>query len=88
MWDLIVFLLVGALAGWLASKINGTDDQQGWIMNIVMGVIGAFVGGLLYQAIFDGDSDGNLIMSIIVATVGALIFSWVISKLTGRKTLA
>ena len=42
---IILWIIFGALAGWIASKIVGTDAQQGWILNIVMGIVGAIVGG-------------------------------------------
>ena len=46
--NLIIFLIVGGLIGWVASKIMNTDAQQGVILNIVVGIVGAFLGGLLF----------------------------------------
>ena len=87
---LIIWLLVGALAGWIASKIVGTDDQQGWIGNIVMGILGALVGGFLFNLI--SDREGGMlelsIGSILVAIVGAVILSFALGKLTGKRTLS
>ncbi len=86
---IILWLIFGALAGWLASVINGTDDQQGWIGNIVMGIVGALLGGFLWGLIRDGEFDtGFNIGSLIVAIVGALILSWLLGMLTGKKTVS
>ena len=87
--NLILWLIFGALAGWLASLINGTNEAQGWIGNIIMGIFGAIVGGAIYGWITgDGfDTDFN-VGSLIVAVLGALLVSWVFSMFTGRRTTA
>jgi len=85
---IILWLIFGALAGWIASMLNHTNDQQGWIGNIVMGIVGALVGGFLWSLIKDGEFDtGFNIGSLIIAIAGALIFSWVMGKMTGRKAI-
>ncbi|OYW85038.1 MAG: transglycosylase [Sphingobium sp. 32-64-5] len=69
---LILWLIVGGVIGWLASIIMRTDAQQGILMNIIVGIIGAFIGGL----IFSGGSINNAglsITSFIVSLVGAVI---------------
>ena len=43
----ILWLIVGGLLGWVASMIMGTNDTQGKLLNIVVGIVGAFLGGLL-----------------------------------------
>ena len=43
----ILWLIIGGLLGWVASMIMGTNDQQGKLLNIVVGIVGAFLGGLL-----------------------------------------
>jgi uncharacterized membrane protein YeaQ/YmgE (transglycosylase-associated protein family) len=85
---LIAWIVFGAIAGWIASLINGTNKAQGWLGNIVMGIIGALVGGWLYGLLTDGFDAGFNIGSLIVAIVGALIFSFALSLITGRKTLS
>lgn len=85
---IILWLIFGALAGWIASKIVGTDSQQGWIMNIVMGIVGALVGGFLWGLITDGGFDAGFnIGSLIVAILGAVIVSLGLGALTGRRTV-
>lgn len=67
---LVVFLLIGAIAGWLAGKITkGRGFGLGG--NIVVGIIGAFVGGMLLS--WFGVSSGGFIGSIITATIGAVV---------------
>ena len=45
--NFIVWLIVGGLIGWIASMIMGTNEQQGMLLNIIVGIVGAFLGGLL-----------------------------------------
>ena len=69
---LILWLIVGGVIGWLASMIMRTDAQQGIILNIVVGIVGAFIGGL----IFSGGSINNsglTLYSFLVSLVGAVI---------------
>ena len=85
--SIIIWLLVGALAGWIASKIVGTDKQQGWVMNIVMGIVGAFVGGFIWRLITGDSISGINLGSIIVAIIGAVIVSFGLGALTGKRTV-
>ena len=68
--SLVIFLLIGAVAGWLAGQIM-RGGGLGLLGNIVVGVIGALIGGWLFGAL--GIAVGGLIGSIIAATVGAII---------------
>ncbi|MDQ4421142.1 GlsB/YeaQ/YmgE family stress response membrane protein [Sphingobium sp. DEHP117] len=68
---LIIWLIVGGVVGWLASLLMRTDAQQGILLNIVVGIVGAFLGGL----IFGGGTinDGISLASFLVSLVGAVI---------------
>jgi uncharacterized membrane protein YeaQ/YmgE (transglycosylase-associated protein family) len=71
---LISWIVFGALAGWVASLIAGTNDRQGCLTNIVVGVIGAFIGGLVVNLITQEPVViGWSIGSFVVAVIGALI---------------
>ncbi|CAN5721787.1 GlsB/YeaQ/YmgE family stress response membrane protein [soil metagenome] len=86
MLAIISWLILGALVGWIASKIAGTDSQQGWILNIVLGIVGAFVGGLIYEAFADDDFSFEWsIGSILIAILGGVIVSWGFAYLTKRR---
>ncbi|MHB1319084.1 MAG: GlsB/YeaQ/YmgE family stress response membrane protein [Anaerolineae bacterium] len=50
---LLSWIIFGALVGWVASLIVGNSSRQGCLMNIIVGVVGAFVGGLISELIFD-----------------------------------
>ncbi len=81
--NFILWIVLGALAGWIGSKIMGTDAQQGALMNIVLGIIGAFVGGLLFNMFGAPGVDGFNLYSILVAVIGASIVIW-LGKLVYR----
>lgn len=74
---LIAWIIFGALAGWITSMIAGTNEEQGWVMNIVLGIAGAIVGGFVWNLISDdGFETGFNIGSLIVAILGGLIISY------------
>lgn len=73
------WMIVGALAGWLSSILVGKNDRKGCIGNIIVGVIGAFIGGLVMRIFgFDGITGFNL-WSILVATLGAVILLFILN---------
>ncbi len=72
----IIWILVGALVGWIASLIMKTDAQQGTILNIVIGIVGAWLGGYLISplvGISTINQNALSIPSILVSIVGAVI---------------
>lgn len=71
--DLLLFLVVGLLAGWIASMIMGTNSSQGMLMDIVLGVLGAFIGGFLMNSFGQAGVTGFNLYSIVVATLGAVV---------------
>jgi len=74
--SLIIFLAIGALAGWLAGTIM-KGKGFGVLGNIVVGIIGALLGGFLFGLL--GIKAGGLIGAIITATVGAIVLLYVVS---------
>jgi uncharacterized membrane protein YeaQ/YmgE (transglycosylase-associated protein family) len=72
--SIIGWIIIGGIAGWLASLIMGTSERQGCILNIVLGVVGAFVGGLVWGLISGDDFvAGFSIGTLLIATLGAVI---------------
>lgn len=82
--NFILWLIIGALAGWIASMIMKTNAQQGLLIDIIVGIIGAFIGGYVVQ-FFGVDPDANLIISLITAIIGAVILLAII-KAVRRNT--
>lgn len=78
-------LIIGGLAGWVASKIMGTDASMGLLANILVGIAGAVVGNLLLPVFGISGTTGWSIWSFVVALVGALIFLFVVSLFTRRR---
>jgi len=71
---LLVWIVVGAIAGWLASIVMKTNSQQGLLEDIMVGVIGGFVGGLIFNLLdVGGGVSGINVVSIITAFVGSVI---------------
>ena len=78
---MIFWIIFGALAGWVASLLTGTDDQQGCFMNIIVGVVGAFIGGLVVSlATGTNINFGWNLQSFAVAVFGSVI----LLAITGR----
>ena len=82
---IIGWLIFGGLVGWIASKIMGTDAQQGVFLNIVVGVVGAFLGGFLWGMISGSPEPYQFwdIGSWVTAVVGASVLLWLVSLLQG-----
>jgi uncharacterized membrane protein YeaQ/YmgE (transglycosylase-associated protein family) len=70
---IILWLILGLIAGWLASVIMKTDGSQGPIMDIILGIVGAVVGGFLFNFFGQVGVTGFNIYSILVATLGAVV---------------
>jgi uncharacterized membrane protein YeaQ/YmgE (transglycosylase-associated protein family) len=74
--NFIIWLIVGGLIGWVASMIMRTDAQQGVVLNVVVGIIGAFLGGwLIAPMIGSGTINSNdfSIYGLISSLIGAII---------------
>lgn len=81
----IGWVVLGGLAGWIASKFVGTDKDQGLLGNIIAGIIGAVVGGWVFNMLGGDGVTGFNIWSFLVAVVGAVIVLMIWKALTGRK---
>ena len=82
----ISWILFGALAGWIASMITGRNQRQGCIMNIIVGVIGAFIGGVGYSLITGRTLYvGWNLTALIVSILGAVVLLLIVNLFTGRR---
>ena len=86
---IISWLVVGAVAGWLAGMLVKGDEGLGVIGKIVLGIIGALVGGFLAGILLPGGGgdyiSGINFTTIIVATIGAIVVVLLYSWFTGRR---
>ncbi len=72
----LIWVLLGGLAGWLASIIMKTNDQQGIIMDVILGMIGGLVGGFLMNLVGFSGVTGFNIYSLLVSVLGAVALIW------------
>ena len=82
---IILWLIFGALAGWIASMIMGTNRSQGLLLDIVMGILGAFIGGFLSSNLLGIPITGFNITSLVIAIVGAIILTLIVRAVAGRR---
>jgi uncharacterized membrane protein YeaQ/YmgE (transglycosylase-associated protein family) len=80
---LLWFVIVGAIAGWLAGQFM-KGNGFGLLGDIVVGIIGAFIGGYLFRAV-GAEIGGGFIGSVVVAFLGAVVLLFVIRLFTGRR---
>lgn len=84
---IIVWLIFGGLVGWIASMIMGTDAQQGVLMNVIVGIVGALIGGFIAGALGFGTEGYQFfdIGSWITAIIGAVVLIFLVRLVTGRR---
>lgn len=71
---IVSWIIFGGLAGWVASKLTGHDASMGILANVVVGIIGALVGGFVMSLIGKSGVDGFNIYSFLVAVGGSVLF--------------
>lgn len=87
--NFIIWLIVGGVVGWLASLIMRTDAQQGIFLNIVVGIVGAFLGGLLISPLVGVgtiNSSGLTLGTFLVSLCGAVILLAVVNLFRRGRT--
>lgn len=72
MLGLLIWLVIGGIVGWLASLIMRTDAQQGVLLNVVVGIVGAFIGGLIFNRGNINEAPLN-VTAFIVSLIGAVV---------------
>lgn len=74
---LLLWLILGAVAGWLASVLMKSDHSQGLIMDIILGIVGSVVGGMIMNFFGQSAVTGFNLYSLLVATLGAVVLIWI-----------
>jgi uncharacterized membrane protein YeaQ/YmgE (transglycosylase-associated protein family) len=86
--NFILWLVVGGLIGWVASKIMGTDAQQGMVLNVVVGIVGAMLGGWLlspWLGVATINQDVFNAPALAVSLLGAVLLLAVVRLVRGRS---
>ena len=84
----IIWIIVGGILGWLASMVMKTDAEQGMILNVIVGIVGAFLGGWLLSPLFGTgtiNSDDFSVTSLLVSFLGAVILLAIVNLLRRGK---
>jgi len=81
--NILAWVILGGIAGWLASMVAGTNAQQGVVANIIIGIVGAFIGGFLFNLFGGSDVTGFNLYSLLVAVVGSVVLLWILKAVRG-----
>lgn len=81
----IYAIIVGGIAGWLASIVTGTNERMGCLLNIVAGVVGGFIGTWVFRQTGMTMPGGAWVGPILVSFVGAALLLGIVRLLTGRR---
>ena len=78
--NLIIYLIFGALVGYIASRIMGTNSQQGLLLDIVVGVVGAFLAGYFISPLVGVGTinEAITIPTLLVSLLGAVVLLWIV----------
>jgi len=79
------WIIIGAIAGWIASMFTRNDKQMGAGLNIIVGIIGGFIGGFVMNLIGGSGITGFNVWSLLVATVGAVILLMIVNALKRKR---
>ena len=79
---IIAWIILGGIAGWLASKVMNTDKQQGIIANIFVGIVGAVIGGFVFGLVGGSSVTGFNLYSLFVAFIGSVVLLFIVKSLT------
>lgn len=73
--DILLWIILGGIAGWIASMIMGTNARMGAVENVIVGIVGALVGGFIMRAVAGpgADPEGINIANLLVAILGAVV---------------
>lgn len=83
--NILMWILFGALVGWIASLIMKTDAEQGAVGNIIVGIIGAFLGGAVARIFGGAGVTGFNLGSLLVAILGSMILIFFLRMFSGGR---
>jgi uncharacterized membrane protein YeaQ/YmgE (transglycosylase-associated protein family) len=84
--SILSWIVLGLIAGFIGSKIVDSQGQGLWL-NLVLGIVGAIVGGFLFSVFGAAGITGFNIWSLIVAIIGSVVVLWLYHLLVGRRTI-
>lgn len=82
--SIIGWIVIGGIAGWFASMVMGTNRRQGCFMDIVIGIVGGLLGGLVFSMFGGAGVTGFNLWSLFVAFIGAVILLFIVGLFRGR----
>lgn len=82
---LLVWIIFGALVGWIASLIMHTDHEQGAVANIIVGIVGALIGGGISRLLGGSGITGFNFGSLLLAVLGAVVLLFFVRLLSGGR---
>jgi uncharacterized membrane protein YeaQ/YmgE (transglycosylase-associated protein family) len=85
--NILIYLIAGAIVGYLASRIMKTNSQQGLLMDIVVGIVGAFVAGYFISPLLGVGTINNAVTipTMLVTLIGSLVLLWVYKMVAARR---
>jgi uncharacterized membrane protein YeaQ/YmgE (transglycosylase-associated protein family) len=82
---ILFWIVLGAIAGWIGSNIAGQGSRvNGWT-NVAVGIVGAIIGGLIFNAFGSSGVNGFNLYSILVAVVGSVALLWIVNAIRGSS---
>ena len=82
--SILLWIVLGALAGFIAGKIMGSE-KRGFVANVLIGILGANIGGFVASRLGLGSVDGFNLYSLLIAVGGACLLLWIAGKVAGKK---
>lgn len=82
---IISWIIIGALAGWIASMLTGRNEKMGAFANIAVGIIGGFIGGFVMSILGGQGVTGFNIWSLLVSILGSVILLAIVNAISKKK---
>jgi uncharacterized membrane protein YeaQ/YmgE (transglycosylase-associated protein family) len=82
---IISWIIIGALAGWIASIITGNNKEMGAGLNILVGIVGGFIGGIVMNLLGGSGVTGFNLWSLLVSVVGSVILLLIVNSIKRKK---